>query len=225
MRISEVAEITGLTASNIRFYEKKGLLSPRRKEESKYRDYSQDDIERLRKIILYRKMNISLETVYLLFEGNAALEDVLRRQEQDLIGQMEMLQGSIELCRKLQQEQDLKNIDIDYYLYYVKEEEEKGKCFAQVEDFLEDLAGFSRTIMFRGDPYVGKLFENVWVARGIALLWLGAFLIVPVLDIIIRIRRGEPVTWNSVAAWVMIFLCIGTGFMIYRKTMSDKNEH
>ena len=46
MRISEVAKETGLSVSNIRFYEKKGLLSPERKEESNYRDYTEEDIKR-----------------------------------------------------------------------------------------------------------------------------------------------------------------------------------
>lgn len=40
MKIGEVANETGLSISNIRFYEKKGLLSPSRKEESGYRDYT-----------------------------------------------------------------------------------------------------------------------------------------------------------------------------------------
>ena len=57
MRISEAAKITGLSVSNIRFYEKKGLLAPVREEESKYRDYAKEDIAQLKRIILYRKMN------------------------------------------------------------------------------------------------------------------------------------------------------------------------
>ena len=34
MRISEVAKLTGLADSNIRFYEKKGLLAPQRETDS-----------------------------------------------------------------------------------------------------------------------------------------------------------------------------------------------
>ena len=39
MKIGEAAKETGLSISNIRFYERKGLLCPRRKEESQYREY------------------------------------------------------------------------------------------------------------------------------------------------------------------------------------------
>ena len=44
MRIGEIAEKTGLSVSNIRFYEKKGLIGPNREEESKYRNYTDSDL-------------------------------------------------------------------------------------------------------------------------------------------------------------------------------------
>ena len=40
MRIGEIARRTGLNISNIRFYERKGLLCPDREDDSKYRDYT-----------------------------------------------------------------------------------------------------------------------------------------------------------------------------------------
>lgn len=61
MKIGEVAEQTGLSISNIRFYEKKGLIEPKRNEQSKYRDYTEEDVKRLKQIILYRKMDMPLE--------------------------------------------------------------------------------------------------------------------------------------------------------------------
>ena len=45
MRISEVSKLTGLSVSNIRFYGKKGLLAPVREEDSKYRDYSEENVQ------------------------------------------------------------------------------------------------------------------------------------------------------------------------------------
>ena len=63
MRIGEAAEKTGLSISNIRFYEKKGLIGPDREPDSKYRNYTEDDLERLNLIILYRKMELSVETI------------------------------------------------------------------------------------------------------------------------------------------------------------------
>ena len=62
MKISEAAKLTGLNVSSIRFYERKGLLMPQREDGSKYRDYTDEDVQRIRQILLYRKMGISVET-------------------------------------------------------------------------------------------------------------------------------------------------------------------
>lgn len=63
MKIGQAAQLTGLTISNIRFYERKGLLEPERNDQSKYRNYSEQDIRRLKQIILYRKMNMPIEKI------------------------------------------------------------------------------------------------------------------------------------------------------------------
>ncbi len=81
MKISEAAELAGLKASNVRFYERKGLLAPARKEDSRYRDYSMEDVQRIRQILLYRKMGISIDTIYLLLIEKAGVKDVLLRQQ------------------------------------------------------------------------------------------------------------------------------------------------
>ena len=74
MKIGEVANETGLSISNIRFYEKKGLLVPSRNEESGYRDYTAEDVNRLKTILLYRKMGLPIETIYLVFQGSITLD-------------------------------------------------------------------------------------------------------------------------------------------------------
>ena len=84
MKIGEAAKETGLSISNIRFYERKGLLCPRRKEESQYREYEPEDIRRLKEIMLLRKMGISVESIYLLYEGQTELLGLLERQEKEL---------------------------------------------------------------------------------------------------------------------------------------------
>ena len=48
MTIKEVEQKTGLSRSNIRFYEKEKLLNPVRNERNGYREYSFEDIFLLR---------------------------------------------------------------------------------------------------------------------------------------------------------------------------------
>ena len=60
MRIKEVEERTGLTAKAICLYESKGLLNVARDNENDYRDYTEEDVERLKMIAFVREMDISI---------------------------------------------------------------------------------------------------------------------------------------------------------------------
>ena len=50
MKIKDVEERTGLSRSNVRFYEKEKLIEPSRNESNGYRDYSENDVENIKKI-------------------------------------------------------------------------------------------------------------------------------------------------------------------------------
>ena len=50
MTIKEVEQMTGLTRSNIRYYEKEKLICPKRNENNGYREYSNEDVENIKKI-------------------------------------------------------------------------------------------------------------------------------------------------------------------------------
>lgn len=62
-RIGEAARQSGVSAANIRYYEKEGLLAASVREDNSYRLYSADDVHRLRFIRLCRAMDMSLDEV------------------------------------------------------------------------------------------------------------------------------------------------------------------
>ena len=61
--IGKAATLSGVSAANIRFYEKQGLLRVRKRSSNTYRNYSDSDIHQLRFIRLCRTMDMSLEEV------------------------------------------------------------------------------------------------------------------------------------------------------------------
>lgn len=63
MTIKDVEERTGLSRSNIRFYEKEKLIEPSRNESNGYRDYSENDVENIKKIAYLRTLGISIEDI------------------------------------------------------------------------------------------------------------------------------------------------------------------
>lgn len=217
MKISEAAKLTGLSTSNIRFYEKKGLLAPVRESESQYRDYSMEDIEQLKWIILCRKMNISVDTIFSLKNGKVPMETILKRQEEELLAQKEMLQGSIDLCRKIRAEKDLEHIDVDCYLNYVSEEEERGRRFAQVDELLEDFADFVRIEPFWSDPYVGKFFKNLRTRRVITWIVLLICMLMPAISIIFKYIEEDSVSVVVWIFWGVWYICMILAFLYFRK--------
>lgn len=62
-RISQAARLSGVSAANIRFYEKGKLLSPQGRDANSYRLYSDGDVHQLRFIRLCRAMDMSLDEV------------------------------------------------------------------------------------------------------------------------------------------------------------------
>lgn len=61
-QIGDVSKIVGLSCDALRFYEKKGIIKAKKKENG-YRCYSQEDLYKLMYIVYHRKMNASLEEI------------------------------------------------------------------------------------------------------------------------------------------------------------------
>lgn len=224
MRIGEVAKLTGLSDSNIRFYEKKGLLAPARAQESKYRDYTQEDVETLKRILLYRKLNISIETIDALFHERISLPEALIQQENELLSQMGMLEESLNLCRMLKQEESLENEDVEFYLNYVRQEEEKGRQFADIVELLDDIESFSKTAFFDNIPYFFGLFiRHKGLARVISIGWMAVVLFLPVVMFIEAYNTDGRVSAPVYIFWGTWFLWYVAEFFRYRK-MKKQSE-
>lgn len=69
MKRNEVEKITGLRRKAILYYEEKKLISPAI-EENNYRDYSEEDLNRLIKISLYRRLGLNVSEIKNILESN-----------------------------------------------------------------------------------------------------------------------------------------------------------
>ena len=87
MNIAEVERRTGLTRANIRFYEKEGLVAPARSANG-YRDYTEADVETLRKVRLLRQLRLSVADIRAVQAGERPLPEAAAKQldvlEQDI---------------------------------------------------------------------------------------------------------------------------------------------
>ena len=87
MTIKDVEERTGLSRSNIRFYEKEKLIEPSRNESNGYRDYSENDVENIKKIAYLRTLGISIEDIRSIISEKVTLQEMLEKQKEVLKNQ------------------------------------------------------------------------------------------------------------------------------------------
>lgn len=80
MTIKEVSKLTGLTQSNIRFYEKEKLIEPTRNKNNGYREYSETDVENINKIAYLRTLEISIEDIRDIMSDKVPLSEILENK-------------------------------------------------------------------------------------------------------------------------------------------------
>ena len=223
MKIGEVANETGLSISNIRFYEKKGLLAPSRKEESGYRDYTVEDVNRLKSILLYRKMGLPIETIFLVFQGSITLEVALERQTEELRKQKEEITASLELCQKVLKDTKLETINVDTYLDFVTMEEEKGNHFIEIQEIIDDFTEYTGLRKYvSGNGRVTRFLNNPTVMRVVSAVWLITCILLPIFVMLESYASDGYVSFQLIAFYVMWAFIMLVPFFKYH--FVDKNR-
>ena len=134
MKINEVEQLIGITKRNIRFYEKEGLLAPGRDAANGYRNYSDADVEALRKIKLLRKLDMPMEEIRKMQQGTLTLTDGLRRHIIQLEREQENLATIRSLCQELAEAgEQLPTLDAERWLTEMERmEQEEGTRFVNI---------------------------------------------------------------------------------------------
>lgn len=110
MRIKEVEKTTGLTAKAIRLYESKGLLSVARESENDYRDYTPEDVERLKTIAVLRQLDVPVKTIKEWTDGKvtlgAMIDEVCQQSREESKEQTLRLQMAERLSKAIEKQPD-----------------------------------------------------------------------------------------------------------------------
>ena len=184
MTIKDVENRLNVPRATMRFYEKEHLILPERGENG-YRDYSEADVAKLKKIITLRKLGITVQDIEDLFDGEKKLDDVIASNMKEIEEKMSELQGALRLSRVIRERGDsMESFDEEFYWNYVDEEEEKGNRFLEV---LDGIARYEKHVVLqqfgledaKGGLVVGKgkaIFFVVlnFVAVGLTLMIMDA---------------------------------------------------
>ena len=144
MTIKEVEQLLEVPRATVRFYEKEGLINPQRGENG-YREYSDEDVQNLKKIIILRKLGLTVADIEDVLDGARPMSEVVAGNISNLEKQIEELQGALKVCHKLQEEQEeIETFDVDKYWNVIEEEEQKGNRFL---DIAKDVVHFEKGII------------------------------------------------------------------------------
>jgi DNA-binding transcriptional MerR regulator len=90
--IGQVAKLSGVSIRTLRHYDEIGLLTPRARTGSGYRQYDDDDLTRLRHILFYRELGFPLDEIAALLDGEADSATHLAKQRDLLSARIARLQ-------------------------------------------------------------------------------------------------------------------------------------
>jgi MerR family transcriptional regulator, thiopeptide resistance regulator len=81
LTVGDVAARFGITVRTLHHYDQIGLLTPSRRAASGYRVYTSADLKRLSQIIVYRRLELSLEEIASLLNDGNEVSHLIRQRE------------------------------------------------------------------------------------------------------------------------------------------------
>ena len=150
MNIKEAEKLTGISRRNIRFYEQKGMLHPARNQDNDYRDYSPQDIQRLKLIRALRMVDMPLEEIRDVLNGTATLGQAVVAQAQQLQKRIQDTQTALRFCKSLQGMSG--DAEVDAILQEMDREENRKHLFFQWRQDYKKMCKFLQQATFTFVP-------------------------------------------------------------------------
>lgn len=131
MNIKNAETLSGVSRQNIRFYEREGLLTPARNPENDYREYTPAHIQTLKQIRAMRLLDMPLDRIRLVLDGQLSPAEAAGQQKQKLKEQQAQLAAAIRFCEEWSGLGDLEAMDVDAMLTRMEQPENAPGLFQQ----------------------------------------------------------------------------------------------
>ncbi|MDD4439573.1 MAG: MerR family transcriptional regulator, partial [Tissierellia bacterium] len=156
MLIKEIENLSGMERANIRFYEREGLITPKRLDNG-YRDYSEDDLQILLRIKLLRSLHISLDEIKELKYGSKNLMDTLSYQIVRLEREKQDISYARDVCQTMKEDRvSFADLDAKKYIDEINQKikETDSKYFSVEGDELPQ-------VYYPWRRYLARAFDGV----------------------------------------------------------------
>lgn len=102
MKIQEFAQLSGLSAKTVRYYESIGILPPPPRTPNGYRDYADSDLERARLVAGIRHLDLSLDEIAEILAMRDRREAPCRTLLERIEQKADQIEERIRLLRRMQ---------------------------------------------------------------------------------------------------------------------------
>ena len=175
MTIKQLEQELEIPRATIRFYEKEKLIAPKRSDNS-YREYSDEDVAVLKKIIILRKIGLSVADIKKVLDGDCTLQSLLDMNISELQNQMKELEGAINVSKLMKdRNEDISSLDENRYWTEMEELEKadikvKGceRCIGfvpHIEPAMKDdwATEYGDKIVLPVDAIIGRVYSDDYV--------------------------------------------------------------
>ncbi|BBX15380.1 MerR family transcriptional regulator [Mycolicibacterium duvalii] len=142
LTVGEVAQRFGITVRTLHHYDAIGLLTPSRRAASGYRVYTSADLTRLSQVIVYRRLELSLDEIARLLDEGDEVSHLMRQRERvmsridELTGLVEAIDQALEkiMANTPMTDDDMRELFGDDFDDYQAEAEQK---FGETDEWKE----------------------------------------------------------------------------------------
>ena len=166
MTIKEVEELSNMTRANIRFYEKEGLITPQR-DSNGYRNYTEQDVDILKRIRLLRTVHLGLEEIRSLSEKESELTDVLLIHLRTLKKEQKDLEQSKAICEQMCKDRAAyESFDAEHYFNFLNKAPSEIPAELEADSLPKVTAPWKRYFARLIDEAIYLIFWNLILALG-----------------------------------------------------------
>ena len=111
-------------------------------------------------------MDLSIEEILTIINEIVDDKQVVREHLSELRSKRDMLDNSLALC-EMYIEDENNDSDTEYYLSYVKSEEQQGRMYSKVDELYGDLEEYAMNTMLPNNSLLSAYIPEIWRKRRI----------------------------------------------------------
>jgi len=142
MKPKEVTELLGIDRERIKYLKKQGVFQPELPSSKGTTEYTEGDVEALRKLIVFNKAGLTCGDIRKMQTGEWTLSQAIAERRKLIFEEMERMKGSLLLSEEMMNDgSEYSSLETAHYWDVIQEKESEGDLF--MDNWVEDTSPIS----------------------------------------------------------------------------------